>query len=99
MGSLMANLLGKGIWARRPKVGLWIGAGCAVPRRTRSAQRHHERRAWQRNDQEPYLYFNPRFQREDDYDADPSDCRHGCNGDCITSGSERCTLTCHERAK
>ena len=27
---------------------------------------------------------------------DPSDCRHGCNGDCITSGSERCDFTCHE---
>ena len=24
------------------------------------------------------------------------DCRHGCNGDCITSGSERCDFTCHE---
>lgn len=26
---------------------------------------------------------------------DPSDCRHGCNGDCLTSGSEVCNFTCH----
>jgi hypothetical protein len=27
---------------------------------------------------------------------DWSDCRHGCNGDCVTGGSsERCTFVCH----
>lgn len=26
---------------------------------------------------------------------DPSDCRHGCNGLCLVSGSERCNFTCH----
>lgn len=26
---------------------------------------------------------------------DLSDCRHGCNGDCLVSGSERCSFTCH----
>ena len=26
---------------------------------------------------------------------DPSDCQHGCNGDCVTSGSDRCNFTCH----
>lgn len=28
--------------------------------------------------------------------VDLSDCQHGCNGDCVTSGSERCDFTCHE---
>lgn len=23
------------------------------------------------------------------------DCEHGCNGDCVTSGSDRCSFTCH----
>lgn len=27
--------------------------------------------------------------------VDPSDCRHGCNGDCVESGSECCNFTCH----
>ena len=26
---------------------------------------------------------------------DPSDCEHGCNGDCVACGSERCNFTCH----
>lgn len=28
--------------------------------------------------------------------ADLSDCRHGCNGDCLTSGSDVCNFTCHQ---
>lgn len=28
-------------------------------------------------------------------DNDPSDCRHGCNGDCVASGGDRCTFACH----
>lgn len=27
--------------------------------------------------------------------VDPSDCRHGCNGMCVESGSDRCDFTCH----
>lgn len=27
--------------------------------------------------------------------TDRSDCEHGCNGDCVVSGSSRCTFTCH----
>ena len=31
-----------------------------------------------------------------DRDNDPNpDCRHGCNGDCLVSGSEVCTWQCH----
>jgi hypothetical protein len=26
---------------------------------------------------------------------DWSDCKHGCNGDCLTGGSDRCTFVCH----
>lgn len=26
---------------------------------------------------------------------DLSDCLHGCNGDCVSSGSEYCNFTCH----
>jgi hypothetical protein len=26
---------------------------------------------------------------------DGADCRHGCNGDCYTSGGLRCNFTCH----
>lgn len=26
---------------------------------------------------------------------DTGDCRHGCNGDCVASGSEVCSFTCH----
>jgi hypothetical protein len=24
-----------------------------------------------------------------------ADCRHGCNGVCVVTGSEKCTFTCH----
>lgn len=26
---------------------------------------------------------------------DGSDCAHGCNGDCVVSGSEKCRFWCH----
>ena len=26
---------------------------------------------------------------------DLSDCQHGCNGDCVASGSDVCTWLCH----
>ncbi|WP_433363940.1 hypothetical protein [Streptosporangium sp. CA-115845] len=29
---------------------------------------------------------------------DLSDCRHGCNGDCLVSGSDVCTFACHAPA-
>ncbi|GGS88426.1 hypothetical protein ACFFV7_51005 [Nonomuraea spiralis] len=32
---------------------------------------------------------DPNVEQEDD-------CRHGCNGDCSTSGSDVCTFICHE---
>jgi hypothetical protein len=27
------------------------------------------------------------------------DCEHGCNGDCVTWGSEQCNFTCHEDSR
>ena len=30
---------------------------------------------------------------------DLSDCRHGCNGDCMMSGSDRCDFTCHREGE
>lgn len=27
---------------------------------------------------------------------DPTDCAHGCNGDCVYSGSDVCNFTCHD---
>lgn len=66
----MANLLGKGIWAKRYKVGLWIGKGCATPRRTRSAQRHREEEQWRKQDQEMPYYWHPTADIEEDYELD-----------------------------
>ena len=28
-------------------------------------------------------------------ESDDGDCQHGCNGDCVVSGSEVCSFTCH----
>lgn len=37
-----------------------------------------------------------RLKAQADYDNDPEpDCRHGCNGNCYESGSDRCNFTCH----
>lgn len=44
----MANLLGKNIWARRKELPTWYKIGCAVPRRTRSAQRSREEKQWRK---------------------------------------------------
>ena len=27
---------------------------------------------------------------------DPADCVHGCNGDCVSFGSDVCTFACHD---
>lgn len=32
----------------------------------------------------------------EDAENDPGDCRHGCNGDCVTNGDTRCNFTCHQ---
>ena len=51
-------------------------------------QRHIEDAWWQRTEvpQAP----PPAVPGED-----LSDCMHGCNGDCVESGSDRCTFICH----
>ncbi len=63
------------------------GAGPDTPRRRRKAERAALRR-----------YVTAELGTEPaDPLVDPSDCQHGCNGDCVTSehGSERCDFTCH----
>lgn len=67
----MAKLLGKGIWARRlmKKPYEYVG-GCAIPRRTRSAQRHREDKQWRNGDQEMPYYWHPRADIYEDYEED-----------------------------
>lgn len=55
-------------------------------------QRHLEDRQWRRAEA-------PQAAAPFDPLADSSDCVHGCNGDCVESGSERCTFACHEHAE
>ena len=66
----MAKILGKGIWAKRYNVGLWTGKGCATPRRTRSAQRHREKKQWRQDQEMPY-YWNPSADIHEDSEFDP----------------------------
>lgn len=61
------------------------------PRYQRTAQRMRERRQWMQEQEMPY-YWQPSADTYADYE---SDCRHGCNGDCFISGSDRCTANCH----
>lgn len=67
-----------------------LGPCCAgdgpVPPKT---TRHRERAALRRH-VDDLLATDPA-----DPLVDPSDCRHGCNGMCVESGSERCDFTCH----
>lgn len=68
----MAKLLGKNIWAKRKWPKAWIGgAGRGVPRRTRSAQRNHEKRLWVTKDQEMPYYWHPTADIEEDYEDTP----------------------------
>lgn len=83
----MANLLGHKAWNRTKKCKR-INC-CNRPRWERSAQRMRETRAWKAVEEVPG-YTSPH-----DPLIDESDCRHGCNGDCHTSGSDRCTISCH----
>lgn len=89
----MAKLLGKGIWARRhmKKPYEYMG-GCAIPRRTKSAQRHREENWWRNKDQEMPYYWRPTADIAEDHEWD---CRHGCTGGCPENGCEDCTAACH----
>jgi hypothetical protein len=83
--------------------------GCTEePKYSRTAQRLRERLRWQRDfedersiqageDERPIGYVErwPMAEAPRDPLLDKSDCRHGCNGDCIVSSSEVCTITCH----
>lgn len=84
----MTRMLGFGIWARRRRAS---ALGEFVPRRTRSAQRHHEEQKWLKEEEMPR---DEAAQADRDGDPHP-DCRHGCNGDCLFAGSDVCTFSCH----
>jgi hypothetical protein len=64
------------------------GIDCADYSKTVKDQRHIEDAWWQRTEvPQPAVPAVP--------GEDPSDCLHGCNGDCVDSGSECCDFTCH----
>jgi len=63
------------------------GGGPIPPRATRKRERASLRRYLAN-----LLGTEPR-----DPLVDPTDCRHGCNGACVESGSDRCDFTCHPK--
>ena len=76
----MARMLGRQVW---------YGVFCSCCNGPRSVQveKRREERAWRSALRPEGVLAAPL--------DDPSDCRHGCNGDCVTSGSEVCNFTCH----
>jgi hypothetical protein len=67
------------------------GIDCSDYSLTVKDQRRLEGRQWRRTEvPQPAAPLDPL--------VDLSDCRHGCNGDCVESGSERCDFTCHAEA-
>lgn len=67
---------------------------CCSPRSERPFAKRSRRRAEQRRVRaESDAWF--RAPATYNPGSDPSDCAHGCNGDCETWGSERCTFLCH----
>lgn len=64
------------------------GIDCSDFGKSVKDQRHLEDAWWRRTEvPQPPAPFVPLM--------DLSDCVHGCNGDCVESGSERCNFTCH----
>ena len=74
---------------------------CRATAGTDCADTGHDSKHWRRvEDRATRRYTDTAMQEEDaaiDADNDPSDCRHGCNGECVASdhGSDRCDFTCH----
>lgn len=83
----MSKLLGKLAWNRSRKC-KHVNC-CTRPRWSYGSQRLREGRQWGRDEELPGMVA-PK-----DPFVDASDCQHGCNGACATSGSERCRFTCH----
>jgi hypothetical protein len=60
----------------------------------------HEKRTTKRVEQRRFL---ARLLDDLTRDAPPSplddlsDCEHGCNGDCLSPGSDRCNFGCHNK--
>ena len=77
----MARMLGRQVW-------YGVFCSCCNGPRTVKAERQREKRAMARELLPAGKAPSPL--------GDSSDCRHGCNGDCLTSGSEVCNFTCHQ---
>lgn len=82
-----------GVYARLrcPVCRAAAGPDCAAAGHAVRDQRHADKAALRR-------YAGTVVQEEAaavDADNDPSDCRHGCNGECVVSGSEKCSFFCH----
>jgi hypothetical protein len=102
----MADLLGHKAWNRTVKCKR-VNC-CNRPRWTKGAQRFREERQWMGDyedevavqageDDRPIGYVErwPMAEAPSEPLRDDSDCQHGCNGDCLISGSEVCTFACH----
>lgn len=66
------------------------GPDCAGHERNTRWRKRVEARAFRRE-------VNTQLRVDGSFDPlmDPSDCEHGCNGDCERAGSEVCTFLCH----
>ena len=75
------------LWARRFDGEKWRWIRLDANRKTKY-RKAAEKRSWRRTEiPQPPAPLDPL--------EDPSDCVHGCNGDCEVSGSDRCSFTCH----
>jgi hypothetical protein len=68
---------------------VWYGSFCSCCNgpRTVKVERVREKRAFARE-------LHPEGGLPSPLD-DLTDCAHGCNGDCLTSGSDVCSFVCH----
>jgi hypothetical protein len=76
----MARMLGRKVWH-----GVFCSC-CNGPRGVK-VERAREKRTFARELRPEELLPSPL--------DDPTDCGHGCNGECLTGGSESCTFVCH----
>jgi hypothetical protein len=66
---------------------------------SRGRSRKLKHRVERRREMHEFRREASRWQFAADFDVDPlddpSDCAHGCNGECEARGSEACTFLCH----
>jgi hypothetical protein len=76
----MARMLGRQVW-------YGVFCSCCNGPRSVKMERAREKRAFARELHPEGLLPSPL--------DDPTDCGHGCNGECLAGGSESCTFVCH----